>query len=157
MFFLMSIICYRYAFLSLSLSLSLYIYIYIYAHIYLYMNKKPVGVCVAQWQLNKKREICLTIFHILLILSHICESYKLTKIHICRKNLSNISTLNFHTKGRLVVLKFLTCLQILLLLNDRSIAYFSNCVGWEIGIFCRSHKKINPSFNVKIGVLFQLC
>ena len=72
----------------------IYIYnIYIYTYIYLYMNKKTVGVCVAQWQLKKKHKVCLTIFHILLILSHICESYKLTKIHICRKNLSNILTL----------------------------------------------------------------
>ena len=39
-------------------------------------------------------------------------------------------------------------MQILLFLNNRSIAYFSNCVGWEIGLFCRSHKKIDPSFNV---------
>ena len=33
----------------------------------IYMNKKPVRVCVAQWQLNKNN------FVILLILTHVCE------------------------------------------------------------------------------------
>ena len=38
------------------------------------MNKKPVFVCVVQGQKKqKKHEVFLTNFRILLILSHVCE------------------------------------------------------------------------------------
>ena len=36
------------------------------------MNKKPVCVCYVV-KINKKHNICLTNFRILLILSHVCE------------------------------------------------------------------------------------
>ena len=63
---------------TFSLSLSLYIYIYTY------MNKKPVCVSVAQWQLNKKHKVCLTNFRIFLILIHALSSlYKSFSYNSC--------------------------------------------------------------------------
>ena len=38
------------------------------------MNMKPVCMCCVV-KINKKHNVCLTNFRILLILSHVCESY----------------------------------------------------------------------------------
>ena len=57
-----------------------------------------------------------------------------------------------HTEGdkreeKVGVLKFVTCLQILFFLNNRSIFHFWKCKGWEghkIGRFCGRHNYMTP-------------
>ena len=64
---------YIYIYIYINIYIYIYIkYIYIYVLYNVYMNKKPVCVCVAQWQLNKKHKVCRTNFRMLLILSHVC-------------------------------------------------------------------------------------
>ena len=48
-------------------------YIYIYLYIYIYKQETSVSMCCVV-KINKKHNVCLTNFCILLILSHVCES-----------------------------------------------------------------------------------
>ena len=47
---------------------------YIYIYVYIYEQETSVSVCMCcVVKINKKNNVCLTNFRILLILSHICE------------------------------------------------------------------------------------
>ena len=63
-------------------------------------------------------------------------------------------------KGGGVVLKFVTCLWILLFLNNRSIVHFCEWWGWgvkKLVIFCGRHKWMTPYFMLKALFFLKIC